>query len=397
MADTTALKKNVDKIAYAVGAVLAIAILSLPFLLGAGVKRSTAKVIDRTEELRDVKRKVGKVIPDPIAFKAAEIDELWNVSRDDKAPAWYTEIKPAVLRVYSEAPDVQVVHNPPGIVSIELVRDGEKRRPYLRVTGKVSSKNEYMKIDRVVLERKVDQGDWEAVPGFAEAGDFTYEDRAVEPGKLYAYRVTSYAEPVLGPNGRLAKIEAAARSRTSNELATTEPVPWDLAVQIRAMTDTSKESVLWFQGRIEYWDYRQNKKVLAKLPLQAQSPAWTENTAFGEEINGRPPRFLIKRIRPEAEFQEVQIEDRLLRGEPHKFRVSDKLVRKVDSWPAVTFDFEPPPAPETSEAGAASKPAAKTPAKEKDATAKEEATTPSKTPPKKEPAKPGGTTRRRGF
>jgi len=330
------LKKNIDKVSYGVAGVLALVLLALPFLLGGSVKKLTEGVNAKTDDLDAKKKKAQNQQVPGVGFTSADLESLWNIRGDDSRPTWFTAPRPAVVRRFSEKPAKDAVHGAPCIVSIELVRDVSLRRPTLRVTGKMSSANAWVDIDSVALSRRVGAGEFEEVPGFAEAGDFVYEDRDVQAGEVYAYRVISHAVPQV-VDDKTAILPAGDEVKTSNELATPAPLPHDLAIQISAFSNPSVDVVQWFSGTVYYWNYQTGKKERAPRPAPGV-PGMGRDYEFGEAVEGGA-RYRVLRVRPEDE--EVQVEDRLLRSkEPFK-RDKTQGQRETEGWSPVTQDCEP--------------------------------------------------------
>ena len=134
------------------------------------------------------------------------------------------------------------VHEPGGVVSIELVRDAEKKSSSLRVTGKLSSKNQHVEIEEIVFERKAGEEEFKAVEGFEEVKDFVYEDTDILPGQVYSYRFSSTAVPAQVAEGLPSPILApTAENKSSNELATEVAVPLDLVIKVSRYVDEQIE------------------------------------------------------------------------------------------------------------------------------------------------------------
>ena len=331
---------------------------------------------------------------------------------EEKA-VWVTENKPASLRLWNDVPPPVAVHEPGGVISIELVRDAQKKKPFLKVSGKVSSKNQHIEIEELVLEKKVGDGEFEAVEGFSAVTDFVYEDTDIVSGQNYGYRFVSNAVPAGVAEGLPAPILGeAARTMSSNELFTEVPVPLDLTVKVRGYLDELSDSPK-LVGQIIYWDYSKAEKVVKKNRTMTEE--WIKGFVFGEDHKGKP-RYSIRSIVPEesSRLHGVTINDNLA-GKKIVFKKESQDPPAVDSWEPVVSEFEVPEVPPEPEAGAkpgtakrggkaGSKPTGKAAAKPvvkkpvaKPASASKEGTSGSKAKPATgKPKKPGGR-KRAGF
>ena len=316
MADSTQMKKNIDKVSYGVAGGLSVILLALPFLLGGAVKESTAKVEKRTDELKDRKSKesVGLEVGE-LKFSQNELADLWLVSGDSAQPVWRTQRRPAVVRIYSTEPPKEGVHGAPCLTSVELVRNPESRKPLLRVTGEIGE-IAYTEVDKVVLERKVgEEGEWAEVPGFAEAGNFSYDDKDVGHGKSYTYRCTSFARAV-ATNGETSNLKPEDVEKVSNELSTASAIPFDLAMRITNFGDLSQDLTPRYRGIMQIWDYAEGKKKPYREAVA--SKGWERGFEFGANLDDGKPRYKVRRIVPEDSV--VTIDDRLT-GTNEKFSV----------------------------------------------------------------------------
>ena len=134
---------------------------------------------------------------DPVPPIERVLEEQWKVGlrkdADGKAGKWVAYRVPVLVRETPEVEKVPAVHEPGHVASIELVRDPEKKRPTLRITGVMNSENANCDIVEVELFRSEDDGDPQAVPGFSAKSDFVFVDDTVERGKTYSYFFVSKA------------------------------------------------------------------------------------------------------------------------------------------------------------------------------------------------------------
>ena len=346
MADSSKIKQKLDIVSYAVAAVLVVAVLALPsFVSSSGVTTQ--------EDVRKQLLKLGDKVtaanhyPSPETPQwSSEVSTLWSVSSSGERASWVTENKPASLRLWNDIPAALAAHAPGGVVSIELVRDSQKKSPMLRVTGKLSSKNQHIEVEQIVLEKKTGAGEFKAVEDFEHVGDFIYEDTDVLSGQTYGYRFVSSAVPAQVADGLPSPIlAAAAMTMSSNELLTESPVPLDLVVRVGSYADEQIEPKLL--GQILYWDYSAAKKVT--LRTRGPDGAWGKGFAFGEAHNGKP-RFGIRRIVPEkdSKYHGVTIDDHLT-GKKIVFKKETTSLPSIDSWDTVESAFEVPDKPEEPE------------------------------------------------
>ena len=405
MADSSKLKQKLDIVSYAVAAALVVAVLALPSFVSSTGSTTQDEVRKRLIKLEE---KVTEANRDPapeIPQWSSEVRALWSVSSSGERASWVTENKPASLRLWNDIPAAVAAHAPGGVVSIELVRDSQKKSPMLRVAGKLSSKNQHIEVEQIVLEKKAGDGEFNKVEGFESVEDFIYEDTDVLPGQTYGYRFVSSAVPAQVADGLPAPIlDAAATTMNSNELLIENPVPMDLVVKVGSYADEQIEPKLL--GQILYWDYSAAKKVT--LRTRGPDGAWGKGFAFGEAHNGKP-RFGIRRIVPEkdSKYHGVTIDDHLT-GKRIVFKKETTSLPSIDSWDTVESAFEVPDKPEEPEepgkTGAAkgtakgtAKPSAKKPVV-KPASTEKTATSGKKPKPAKEtPKKRPGGRKRPGF
>ena len=350
MADKADLKKNLDKISYVVGAIIAVVLIAFPFFLGGKVKDLTARVEDSTQQLNANKEKVQEQQVDGVDFETSRLDDLWTATGDSVKPRWNGHLKPGVLRVFNDEPPPEASHSSPCLTSAELIRDAESRTTYLQVSGTMSPDNKNVVIDKVILERRVSEGTWAEVKDFAEAGDFTYDDKGVQAGMKYEYRCTSVVTPSV-VNEKTAILGAEDKSKTSNELLMDEAVPYDVALQIQGFGDLNKDPVERFYGSIKYWDYAAEKEV--RLRQSTATTGWTKNFQFGEKIDeeGNKLLFLVRRITPETQSVNLLYQGNN-RRETFK-RVKGSKLRPTAGWEAVTHDCSPPAPVDPGAAGVA--------------------------------------------
>ena len=363
MSDNSKLKQKLDVISYAVAGVLSLVILSLPSLLSGDGSKNLTKVQGQMNKLSQKIKDANTTPIEETPQWASELRTMWAVTSSVETASWITENKPASLRLWNDVPAPVAVHEPGGVVSIELVRDAEKKSSSLRVTGKLSSKNQHVEIEEIVFERKAGEEEFKTVEGFEEVKDFVYEDTDILPGQVYSYRFSSTAVPAQVAEGLPSPILApTAENKSSNELATEVAVPLDLVIKVSRYVDEQIEPRLI--GQIMYWDYAKG----AKVTLKSRTPedAWGKAYAFGEDHKGKP-RFSVRRIVPEkdSKYHGVTIDDHLT-GKRHVFKKETKDLPSIESWMAVEAAFEVPDKPEEEEEpkkGTAAKPGAKPSAK----------------------------------
>lgn len=416
MAESKDLKQKLDVISYVAAGILSLGVLAFPMLQSGDASLSADNIQKKLkpgidEEMETADKKSAPLVPQ----WASELEVLWEVPGvgDEKA-VWVTENRPASLRLWNDVPPPVAVHEPGGVVSIELVRDSQKKKPFLRVSGKVSSKNQHIEIEELVLEKKVGDGEFKVVDGFSAIADFVYEDTDIVSGQNYGYRFVSNAVPAGVAEGLPSPIlNANARSRSSNELVTEVPVPLDLTVKVRGYTDELSDHPK-LVGQIIYWDYSKAEKVIKKNRTMTEE--WKKGYVFGENHEGNP-RYSIRSIVPEetSRLHGVTINDNLA-GKKIVFKKEAQAPPSVDSWEPVVSEFEvpeKPPEPEekggktgtakrggkpgTKPAGKpAGKPVVRKPAG-KPASAEKKGTSGSKAKPATgKPKKPGGR-KRAGF
>ena len=347
MADSSKIKQKLDIVSYAAAAVLTVVILALPSLVSSGGSAVQEEVTRQLGELVEKKTKADLTPTPEVPEWSSELRTLWNVASSGERASWVTENKPAALRLWNDIPAAIAAHEPGGVVLIELVRDSQKKSPMLRVTGKLSSRNQHIEVEQVVLEKKTGAGEFKAIEGFEPVEDFVYEDTEVLPGQTYGYRFVSSAVPAQVAEGLPSPIlNPAARTRSSNELVIESPVPMDLVVKIRSYAVEQIDPKLL--GQILYWDYLAAKKVT--LRTKGPDEAWEKGFAFGEDHDGSP-RYDIRRIVPEknSKYHGVTINDHLT-GERLVFKKEAVgSSPSIDSWEPVVSEFEVPEKPEDAE------------------------------------------------
>ena len=360
MAENEGLKRNLDKISYGVAIVLAIGIIALPLVFG----NSTGKLVEDTrEEVTQLRGRIESNDNAPLQDVPSwneELSKSWDVPTADEAAEWVAYVQPAVVKKYDTTPPPVGMHEPGAITQIEVLRDAEKKKAYLRVMGKLSTSNAHVEISRIDLERKEDDKDWVLVPDFAETTDFTYDDHDVEAGKLYAYRFTSTAEPVKVEAGAKQPEPPANRQQQSLELVVSDVVPNEVSFILRGagfVTDIDPK----VHGELKFWDYENDK--VKTLRSNAAQP-WISKFGFGGKLENGKNRFEIYRILPET--QQVQIRD--LSTTPSTkimFDTKNKKHRPVGLWTPATQALPEEAAAEEEESG--TEEAADTPAPEKKA------------------------------
>ena len=404
MADSSKIKQKLDIVSYAVAAVLVVAALALPSFVSSAGSATREEVSKRLEKLGEKVAEANRdSAPEPPQW-SSEVSALWSVSSSGERASWVTENKPASLRLWNDIPAAVAAHASGGVVSIELVRDSQKKSPMLRVTGKLSSKNQHIEVEQIVLEKKTGAGEFKAVEDFESVEDFIYEDTDVLRGQTYGYRFVSSAVPAQGADGLPSPIlDAAAMTMSSNELLTENPVPLDLVVKVGSYADEQLEATLL--GQILYWDYSAAKKVT--LRTRGPDGAWGKGFAFGEDHNGKP-RFGIRTIVPEkVKSHGVTIDDHLT-GKKIVFKKETTSLPSVDSWDTVESAFEVPDKPEEPEepgkigaakgtAKGAAKPSAKKPVAKPASTEKTVTSGKKPKPAGETPKKRPGGRKRPGF
>ena len=351
MAESNDLKQKLDVISYVAAAILGIGVLAYPMLQSGDASLKAGNIEEKLKpELEEEMEKADKQPAPPVPQWASELEALWEVpGPGEEKAAWVTENRPASLRLWNDVPPPVAVHEPGGVVSIELVRDAQKKKPFLRVTGKISSKNQHIEIEELVLEKKVGDGEFKVVEGFLAVEDFVYEDADIVSGQHYGYRFVSNAVPGEVAEGLPAPIlDAAARSRGSNELVTEAPVPLDLTVKVRGYADELTDHPK-LVGQIIYWDYSKAEKIVKKNRAMAEE--WKKGYVFGEDHKGNP-RYSIRSIVPEEDsrLHGVTITDNLA-GKKIVFKKEAQDPPSVDSWEPVVSAFEVPEKPPEPEAG----------------------------------------------
>lgn len=415
MAESNDLKQKLDVISYVAAAVLSIGVLAYPILKGGDAALQAGNIEDKLKPaLEEEMEESDKQPAPPVPQWASELEALWEVpGPGEEKASWVTENRPASLRLWNDVPPPVAVHEPGGVVSIELVRDVQKKKPFLRVSGKISSKNQHIEIEELVLEKKVGDGEFTVVEGFSAVEDFVYEDVDIVSGQHYGYRFVSNAVPGEVAEGLPAPIlNAAARSRSSNELVTEAPVPLDLTVKVRGYADELSDHPK-LVGQIIYWDYSKAEKVVKKNRSMIEE--WKKGYVFGEDHKGKP-RYSIRSIVPEeaSRLHGVTINDNLA-GQKVVFKKEAQDPPSVDSWEPVVSAFEVPEKPPEPEAGgksgtakrggkigtkpagkAAAKPVAKKPAGKPASAVKEKTSEVKDKPATGKPKKSGGR-KRAGF
>ena len=283
MAESSDLKQKLDVISYVVAGILSLGVLALPMLRSGDASVSAENIQQKLQPslLEEMDKADQQSTPPPPQW-AGELEVLWKVpdSSEEKA-SWVTENKPASLRLWNDVPPPVAVHEPGGVISIELVRDAQKKSPLLKVSGKLSSKNEHIEIEELILEKKVGEGEFEVVEGFSGVTDFVYEDTDIVSGQNYGYRFVSKAVPAGVAEGLPEPILSEdASSRSSNELYTEVPVPLDLTIKVRGYLDELSDSPK-LVGQITYWDYSKAEKVVKKNRTMAED--WVKGFVFGED------------------------------------------------------------------------------------------------------------------
>ncbi len=286
------LLMQIDKIAYGVGALLAIVILLIPFFLRELPSSEIESAIKKIEERK------GEPLPE------LKLDDSEKLVRDQWAVTtvigsswivpWATDAKPAVVKLVDKKPDAVAAHAPGKISKLVYRRDAAKRKVFIEIQAE-RGEIRVAKLKKTTLLRKTADGEFSELADLGIApGGLTYSDFTVKPGKVYAYALGTE----VGDGGPAFKEEDGKKE--SEPLAMTAPIPFDFAVQIISAIpfDGQTGTPGRLDGEISFWDYAQGKIV------KAPKSTWVENDTFGEKVDGQD-RYKVSRI----EINKVTIQD----------------------------------------------------------------------------------------
>ncbi len=268
------LLMQIDKIAYAVGGLLAVVILLIPFFLRELPSSEIESAIKKIEDRKDVP-------PPPFDVPDSEkiVRDQWAVATVVGASwvsPWTTDARPAVVKLVDKKPDLVVAHTPGKVSKLAYRRDSAKRQVFIEVHGE-RGEISVAKLKKTTLLRKAGDG---AVAELADLGvapgALTYADYKVEPGKVYTYLLRT--EALEGGPG----FKDEDQKKESEPLAMTAPIPFDYAVQIISAIpfDAQSGAAARLDGEITFWDYAQGKIV------KAPKSTWAEQDTFGEKVGG---------------------------------------------------------------------------------------------------------------
>ena len=328
------LSQNVDKIAYGVAGVVGLLVLALPFLVGGTAPKET----EAAEQMRMLKERTGeepKVPPPPPPLKES-IDKQWEVGpavADD--PAWVIDRMPLVVRKIPKPPDETPVHAPGKITEIACGRDAAKKVPFVIVKGALGEGNQHVVLDKVLLLRREGSGELAPIPEFkaGAGGTFEFEDRAVEPGKMYAYAVRTVAKREPSAAEAVKALPAAEAEKTSEPLAMTSVVPFDFYLSISIFEPSKQDAPPRIQGKLSYWDYQAGKLVQVK---GGASVPFEEREKFD--------RFEFLRIEDTASKVTIRDNEKNIKYEIKS--ADSKQPRPVACFDPVTPGGPPEPEPE---------------------------------------------------
>ena len=315
MADKN-LAQNIDKISYGVAAVLALALLALPFLSGGDLDEKRDGL---TSAIRTFVEKAEERVPDnPVAELEGILEKQWDPARSSVSPTWLTERAPALSKVVRAVQRVPAVHGRGVITEVACSRDAEKQQSYVVVTGAMAEGNANVLIEEVRLYRKTGE-DGEFVRLDLEAdGDFEYQDFDVEPGKVYTYKFVSKAsrDPNAGPE----VLDPESATQESTEVGPTPPVPYDFSFKVGQIIAAKPGEPPKVIAQFRYYDYDSQQIEIMR-------------TTFPEkQIIGAGMRYKINRV--DDGQRTVEILDKIRRA---RYRLSRKdEVFPVDCWESLS-------------------------------------------------------------
>lgn len=267
MVDKKNLAQNIDKISYGIAAVLAIALLALPFLSGGDLDEKRDQL---TDAIRDFRENANKRLPDRPATEFPEVlEKQWDPGRSNVEILSINERLQALIKVVRATQRVPAVHDQGVITELSCVRDAEKKQGYIVVTGAMAEENANILVEEVRLYRKTGE-DGEFVRLDLEAdGDFEYQDFDVEPGKKYTYKFVSKASrsPDAGPD----VLDPESPTQETTEVGPTPPVPYDFSFKVGQIVAPRPLEPPKVIAEFRYYDYDEQKiiKIRATFPEKA--------------------------------------------------------------------------------------------------------------------------------
>ena len=289
---------HLDKIAYGTAAVLGIFILLCPNIFTGNLNYSDI------EEYRSLitKRKDVPVIIPPVQSILDTLQKQWIVLPPIQGtwiPGWSHEIHPGVVQIVDTVVEQKPTHEAGKVVKISYNRDKDRLKVFIHVTAEKPAAANKAELKSVKLLRKVistppaANADFAEVKVFAPADEvFQFDDFDVKPGNLYAYRLDS--EAAIDPKAKINDEDKAGfeTNKSSNELVTKSPIPWDYAIKILSALpyDEKTGTAATLTGEITWWDYLQGKVV------KSQKMNWKEGDVFGHKGKNNRERHAIQRI-----------------------------------------------------------------------------------------------------
>jgi hypothetical protein len=154
-----------------------------------------------------------------------------------------------------------------------------------------------------------------------QANQLTYDDYTVEPGKFYAYMVST--EVAIDGDPKEVELPAEEVKKDSPPLVLIAAVPYDFAIQILSATgqNPTTGAPASLTGEVSFWDYTTSKLV------KVSKPKWAEHEKFGTK--DRYEIFLI-------DDGKVKINDLTKRGAEKESLTSQNNRRPVDLPPELT-------------------------------------------------------------
>jgi hypothetical protein len=329
MANTEAkLGQQMDKIAYGVAIVLGLIVLAVPFLFSG--------TVDSGEVDRLILRLGEKAGSDTNDWPSREPEDLralvekhWRTAEASTLDTpWVTERAPLFLKLVRRGRGEPAAHHPARLSEIRCERDPKKQQVFLIVKGFVNPENQYVKIDRITIERSVDGGPFKRAGTADNQDEFTYEDYKVEPGKTYSYRAATRAKPdPEAPDD--ARFDALTVRQVSEPGGPTPAVPPDYSFEIGGFKDKDDDPLQpQVIAKLWYWDYKKGQVI-----PKASGRLYGEKAHFGSD-----QRWALYRV--DAAKGEVQISDK------KKLVGKDTLTDKAKRVAVKAWDPWIAPAPE---------------------------------------------------
>ena len=173
MSDNSQLKQKLDVISYVVAGILSLVLLAIPSFVSSTASETEDSVKKQLKKLKQKVNDANTTLIEETPQWSSELRSMWAVNSSVEKASWITENKPASLRLWNDVPAPVAVHEPGGGVSIELVREAATKSSSLRITGKLSSKNQHVEIEKIILERKAGEEEFKAIEGFEEVSDLS--------------------------------------------------------------------------------------------------------------------------------------------------------------------------------------------------------------------------------